>query len=498
MSLKSQITQVYANLVYKSIQRNASEAIAHQERIMMSIVRKASKTIFGVDHNFSSIDEHKEFKDSIPVREYEELLPYMDRWKRGERDVLWPGVPKYFCKTSGTTAGTKYIPLTADSLPNHIHTARNALLCYTAETGHASFVDGKMIFLQGSPKMDVLPSGIPYGRLSGIVANHVPGYLQKNRMPSYETNCIEDWETKVNAIAEETLHEDMTLISGIPNWVRMYFEILLKKTGKNSIREIFPNFDLFVYGGVNFEPYRKKFQELIGATIPVVELYPASEGFLAFQDSREVEGLLLNINSGIFFEFIPADEYHTENRTRVSIKEVKLGVNYALILSSNAGLWGYSIGDTVKFVSLDPPRIVITGRIKHFTSAFGEHVIAEEVEKAMKSACDQLNIHITEFHVAPMVRPSSGLPYHEWFVESDNLSDKIQSMRDIIDNKMQEQNVYYRDLIVGQVLQPAIITVVRKGGFNDYMRSVGKLGGQNKVPRLANDRKIADVLEGFV
>jgi len=353
-----------------------------------------------------------------------------------------------------------------------------------------------MIFLQGSPQLDALPSGIPYGRLSGIVANHVPAYLQKNRMPSFETNCIEDWEEKVNRIADETIRERMSLISGIPNWVQMYFEVLLKKSGKQNIRELFPDFDLFVYGGVNFEPYRQKFEQLIGKRVPTIELYPASEGFLAFQDSQEADGLLLNVNSGIFFEFIPADEYFNESPTRLSLSDVRVGVNYALVLSNNAGLWSYSIGDTVKFTSLEPPRIKVTGRIKHFTSAFGEHVIAEEVEGAMIEACEQLGISVTEFHVAPMVAPAQGLPYHEWFIETDTAVGESmrERMRELIDHSMQRRNIYYRDLISGQVLQPAVLTFVRKGAFNDYMRSVGKLGGQNKVPRLANDRAIADAL----
>jgi len=480
------------------IRRDALRAVECQQQLMQSHVAKAANTVFGRDHHFHHIDSYDAWKQAIPVVEYEALLPYIERAKNAERDVLWPGIPQYFCKTSGTTSGTKYIPLTKDSLPNHIGTARNALLSYIAETGNSKFTSGKMIFLQGSPKMDTLPSGIPYGRLSGIVANHVPGYLQKNRLPSYATNCIEDWEEKVNRIAEETLRERMTLISGIPNWVQMYFEVLLAKSGKQTIADVFPDFDLFVYGGVNFEPYRAKFELLIGKRIPIIELYPASEGFLAFQDSQEADGLLLNVNSGIFFEFIPADEYFNEHPTRLSLSEVKVGVNYALILSNNAGLWGYSIGDTVKFTSLNPPRIKVTGRIKHFTSAFGEHVIAEEVEGAMIEACAELGVEVNEFHVAPVVAPAIGLPYHEWLIETDSAlpQDKRARMAALLDASMQRHNIYYRDLIQGNVLQPAVLTFVRKGAFNDYMRKAGKLGGQNKVPRLANDRKIAEGLRG--
>jgi hypothetical protein len=496
MTLKSVAAKLYARVVYKQIQRDASRAVECQEAVRRSLLNAGSQTAFGKDFRFSDVRDYTEWKQSMPIMEYEALTSYIERAKAGERDVLWPGKPKYFCKTSGTTSGTKYIPLTTDSLPNHIGTARNALLSYIAETGHSEFTSGKMIFLQGSPKMDLLPSGIPYGRLSGIVANHVPAYLQKNRMPSYETNCIEDWEEKVNRIADETLRERMTLISGIPNWVQMYFEVLLKKSGKQTIREVFPDFDLFVYGGVNFEPYRARFEQLIGKRIPIIELYPASEGFIAFQDSQEAEGLLLNVNSGIFFEFVPAEEYFNEQPTRLSLRDVTIGVNYALVLSNNAGLWSYSIGDTVKFTSLNPPRIKVTGRIKHFTSAFGEHVIAEEVEGAMIEVCSVLNIQVNEFHVAPMVAPASGLPFHEWLIECDSeLGEDIRRlMAAMLDSSMQQRNIYYRDLIQGNVLRPCVLTFVRKGAFNDYMRSVGKLGGQNKVPRLANDRAIAERL----
>jgi hypothetical protein len=474
--------------------KSFSDPVRSQQKVLKELVRKAENTAFGRDHHFSEIKSSKDFSANVPVRDYEQLTDYIQRVKSGERDVLWPGLPLYFCKTSGTTSGTKYIPLTKDSLPNHIGSARNALFSYIAETGKADFVSGKMIFLQGSPVLDQLPSGIPVGRLSGIVANHVPKYLQKNRMPSYDTNCIEDWETKVNAIADETIPTDMTLISGIPSWVQMYFEVLLKRTNRTNIREIFPNFNLFVYGGVNFEPYRARFEQLIGKALPTIELYPASEGFIAFQNSQKDNGLLLNVDSGIYFEFIKADEFFQENPRRYHLGEVELGVNYALILSNNAGLWGYSIGDTVKFVSLDPPKIRVTGRIKHYTSAFGEHVIGEEVDDVMSKAVERFNLKVNEFHLAPQVTPKEGLPYHEWFVEWEEQPNNLEDIAQYMDDLMVSKNSYYRDNIKGGVMRRLVITSVARGGFAEYMRSQGKLGGQNKIPRLANDRKIADFL----
>ena len=494
MSIKSSVGLWLGKRVQKTLLNENEHAQELQQKVLKKLLFEANNTAFGNDHQFKNISNHTEWTQAVPVRDYEELVPYIERAKAGELSVLWPGMPKYFCKTSGTTSGTKYIPLTQASLPNHIGSARNGLLNYIGETGKSNFVDGKMIFLQGSPELDRLDSGIPFGRLSGIVANHVPAYLQKNRMPSYATNCIDDWETKINRIVDETSKQDMRLISGIPSWVQMYFELLLEKTGKQTIKEIFPNFELFVFGGVNFAPYKSRFAELIGEEIPTIELYPASEGFLAYQDSQQAEGLRLNVNSGIYFEFIKADEYFSDNPKRYALHEVELGVNYALILNNNAGLWAYSIGDTVKFVSLNPFRILVTGRIKHFTSAFGEHVIGEEVDRAMSLALTQLQFSVNEFHVAPQVQPAEGLPYHEWIIEFNGEVPDLNVLQALLDNKMQEQNVYYKDLIVGHVLHSLKITSVKTGAFNAYMKSQGKLGGQNKIPRLANDRKLIDAL----
>lgn len=495
MGLKSAVSKPLAKWAMSSFYEAYKDPVMSQFMVLENLLRRSTNTAFGKDHRFVHIHHGKDFSQAVPVRDYEQIIPYIDRIKEGEKDVLWPGQPLYLCKTSGTTSGTKYIPLTKESLPNHIDSARTALFAYIAQTGKAQFVDGKMIFLQGSPKLEKLPSGVPYGRLSGIVANHVPSYLQKNRMPSYDTNIIEDWETKVHAIVKETSMQDMTLISGIPSWVQMYFELLLEYTNRANVREVFPNFDLFVFGGVNFEPYRAKFKELIGADIPSIELYPASEGFIAFQDSQDDDSLLLNVDSGIYFEFIRADEYFDENPRRYHLGEVELGVNYALILSNNAGLWAYSIGDTVKFTSLLPPKIKVTGRIKHFTSAFGEHIIAEEAEYVMSEAVRRFNLKINEFHLAPQVNPTDGgMPYHEWFVEWDERPSNISEIASFMNERMASKNVYYSDLIKGSVLKTLVITDVTKGGFADYMRSQGKLGGQNKIPRLANDRKIADFL----
>lgn len=498
MGFKATLIKPFAKIITRNIEKWASSAIEDQHRIMRQLVQKAQNTAYGKDHNFASITDYESFKARIPVRDYEGIRTYVDLIKKGERDVLWPGKPMYFAKTSGTTSGVKYIPLTKDSMPNHFGTARNALFNYYGKTGNGKWLDGKLIFLSGSPELDDV-GGIPTGRLSGIVNHQVPAWLRSNQLPSYPTNCIEEWEDKLENIVRETLGQKMTLISGIPPWVQMYYERLLEVSGRETIMELFPQFSVFVYGGVNYEPYRPKLEELVGKRLDSIETYPASEGFIAFQDDHQDKGLLLNTNSGIFFEFIPADEIFDENPTRLTLADVKMGVNYAIIINNNAGLWGYNIGDTVEFVSLNPYKIIVTGRIKHFISAFGEHVIGKEVEDALLGIADKNNIKIVEFSVAPQITPpEGGLPYHEWFVEFDEIPSDLKTFSQEVDAAMTRQNIYYKDLIEGQILRPLVIRPLQRDAFRHYMKTQGKLGGQNKVPRLANDRKIANALQEFL
>ncbi|MGB5982559.1 MAG: GH3 auxin-responsive promoter family protein [Nonlabens sp.] len=492
MSIKSFAAKIFAKKVHSDTVKWSRRPVESQEKVFKALINKAAQTQFGQDHKFAEISNHKDFIEKVPVRDYEQLKPYVDEVVAGKSDVLWPGKPLYFAKTSGTTSGAKYIPLTKESMPEHVKAARNAILSYIHETGKADFVDGKMIFLQGSPEMDE-KNGIKLGRLSGIVAHYVPKYLQKNRMPSWETNCIEDWETKVESIIDETIPENMSVISGIPSWVQMYFERIVQRTGK-KVGDAFPNFHLFIYGGVNFEPYRSKFRELIGRDVDSIELFPASEGFFAYQDKQDVKGMLLLLDAGIFYEFIPADRFHEPDAPRLTIGEVETGVNYVLIISTTAGLWAYNIGDTIAFTSTAPYRVVVTGRIKHYISASGEHVIGKEVEEAMNATTKATGISINEFTVAPQLSPEEGLPYHEWFVEFGKTPEDLNKFAEILDREMREQNTYYDDLITGKILQPLKVRIVEHGGFKKYMKSIGKLGGQNKLPRLSNDRKIADRL----
>ncbi len=494
--IKSKLALLLARWVVKQQQKWLKQPAEAQQRTFKTLVSKAASTQFGQDHHFKDIKTYEDFKRAVPIRDYEQLSPYVQQILEGKENVLWPGRPIYFAKTSGTTSGTKYIPLTKDSIPNHINSARDALLCYANEKNSAAFFDKNLIFLSGSPELET-KNGYHIGRLSGIVNHHVPSVLRRNQKPSFKTNCIEDWETKLEAVVEETLHADMSLISGIPPWVQMYFDRLNAKTGK-KIKDIFPNFNLFVYGGVNFTPYRDKIFESIGKKIDSIETFPASEGFFAYQNQQDDPNLLLLLDTGIFFEFVPADEYFNPNPTRLSIADVKIGVNYALIINNNAGLWGYSIGDTIKFVSKDPYKIVFSGRIKHFTSAFGEHVIAEEVEKTLKAALAQYpETKVLEFTVAPQVNPQEGLPYHEWLIAFDEKPHDLNAFALHLDTTLRSLNLYYDDLIRGAILKPLQVKCLQKDAFRSYMKELGKLGGQNKVPRLSNDRIIADKLYAY-
>ncbi|MGC1516231.1 MAG: GH3 auxin-responsive promoter family protein [Maribacter sp.] len=496
MSLKTLAAKIFARRVAKRTAQWVGNPIKTQEAVFQRLIKKGAKTKFGLDHGFSAIRTHEEFKEQVPIRDYEELKTYVTLTVAGDEDILWPGKPVYFAKTSGTTSGAKYIPITHESIKEQVRASRNAILSYIHETGNADFVTGKMIFLQGSPVLEE-KNGIKLGRLSGISAHYVPNYLQKNRMPSWETNCIEDWETKVNAIVAETKNEDMTVIAGIPSWVQMYFERLKENTNQN-IGDLFKNFELFIYGGVNYEPYRKKFESLIGRKVASIELFPASEGFFAYQNSQKEKGMLLLLDAGIFYEFVRSDEFFNERPTRLTLKDVEVDVDYVMIISTNAGLWAYNLGDTIRFISVHPFKIVVSGRIKHFISAFGEHVIAKEVEEAMLVATHATEASVSEFTVAPQTHTEEGtLPYHEWFIEFEQLPNDMDVFIHRLDEALQQQNSYYYDLIVGKVLQTLKVTPIATGGFLEYMKSIGKLGGQNKVQRLSNDRKVAEALSEY-
>ncbi|WNJ19586.1 GH3 auxin-responsive promoter family protein [Pontibacter sp. G13] len=497
MSLKAFIGKLWARNRAQKLRKIAANATGHQQDTFLYLVKQGRKTQFGQAHGFEDIQSVKDFQQRVPIRNYEQAKGWFDKIYQGEDDVMWPGKPLYLAKTSGTTSGAKYIPLTRESMVNQVRGARDTLLAYIADSGNPAFLDGKMMFLSGSPEIESNPNGIMTGRLSGISNHFVPNYLLRNRVPSWEANIIEDWETKVKTIVQEIKGEDLRLISGIPPWVQMLFEELQEQTGKGPL-EVWPNLQVFVQGGVDYRPYQPIFDEYFGDRVDTVELYPASEGFFACQTSLDDDGLMLLPDNGIFYEFVPLAEYGKADARRLTLEEVELGEQYALIISTNAGLWGYDIGDTVKFTSLNPPKIRVSGRVKHHISAFGEHVISEEVNRAMMDATVETKAQVQEFTVAPLILEEKGSSAHEWFVEFTELPVDLDVFAEALDQSLRKQNPYYNDLREGNILRRAIVRKLELNATRAYMKQIGKLGGQNKFPRLSNNRDLVDKLTPWV
>ena len=497
MSIKSFLGSLWATNRARKVNKAMNNALELQEKTLKQLIARSQHTAFGKDHHFDEIHTYEDFKARVPIRNYEQSRPWLDRVVKGEEDISWPGKPLYLAKTSGTTSGAKYIPISKESIQCQVAGARDALMMYMSETAKTGFLNGKMMFLSGSPEIEENEYGIKTGRLSGIVNHFVPSYLQRNKVPTYEANIIEDWEEKVKAIVKEVSKEDLRLISGIPPWVQMFFEELEAQTGKQPL-EVWPNLQVFVQGGVDYSPYAPIFDQYFQDRVDIVEVFPASEGFFAYQNTQEDDGLMLMPDNGIFFEFVPMDEYGKEDPQRLSLGEVEKDVQYALILSSNAGLWAYDIGDTVKFTSLEPFKLRVTGRVKHFISAFGEHVISEEVNKAILEAQKSAGGEFQEFTVAPLIVEAKGESAHEWLIEFTEIPSNWELFIDALDQALRKQNAYYDDLRDGNILRKAEVKAIQLNASREYMKAQGKLGGQNKFPRLSNDRKIADFLYGFL
>jgi len=496
MGFKKFIVKILANNNEKSVHKRSNNAIGHQLKLFKYLTSVLHKTEYGKILGAQKDITISSFQKKIPIVNYEKITPFINKIANGEKNVLWKGLPKYFVKTSGTTSGVKYIPLSREMLKIQIRSTKEALLLYAQQTKNYDIINGKMMFIQGSPVVGRYKK-VPCGRLSGIVANYVPSFLQKNRLPSMKTNSIEDWELKIKNIINETRNEDLRLIGGVPPWVIMYLEALLKTCNVNSIKKIFPNLSVFVYGGVNFSPYKNTFKKLVGK-IDFLELYPASEGFIGYQDNYKNTGMLLLTNHGVFYEFIETlDFINNENPKRVWLKDVKLNTDYVIILNTCAGLWGYNIGDTIKFISVNPYKIVITGRVQHFISAFGEHVINSEVEQALAESLKKHGGEIIGFTVCPEINKDSGAPGHDWFIEFNKEPEDMRVFSVFLDQSLRSKNIYYNDLVGGKIIRPLNVFRLKRGAFNKYMDSVGRLGGQNKCPQISNDRKIGNYLSKF-
>ena len=497
--MKEKVVRLWAQYFASRQKKWISKPIESQAEQMHSLIARARATKFGREHRFSEIRSYKDFKDAIPLRDYESFSQYVDQILRGESNVVWPGRPQYFALTSGTTKRRKYIPITRDSLRYQIALSQAATLSYVASTGRTDFLSGLGFHYSASPVLEDV-HGIPSAPLSGIVHHHLPFYLKPFRLPSLKVNCIPNHVEKLKAIIKETSNKPISLIAGIPIWVQEYFDNLCEYTGKDTVMEIFPQLSLYIYGGTSLTSYRHRMMKRIGRELPTLELYPASEGFFAYQDLPDPkEGLLLQLAHGMFFEFVPLSEVSKPNPTRYDVSEVRVGEPYALVVSSNAGLWSYMIGDLVSFTSLDPCRVRMIGRTGHYLSAFNEHLIAEEVEHAIEAAIKQCpETRILEYTVAPYIAQNKGASYHEWLISFDVLPKDMELFSSTIDKKIQEHNFFYRNLRLSKTLAPARVSTLQPDAFMKYMKEVGKVNPQRKVPRLSNDRVIADALSPYL
>ncbi len=491
MFLPSFLLKILAKKNFKKCSLDSNFTLSNQQKVFKQIVLNGSRSSFAKDFGISKSMSYNKFINRVPLLSYEDFKKYINRISLGEKNILTSGTPSYFAITSGTTSGTKYIPLTKEMMNMQTRAIKELLLLYAYQKNYYNIVGAGMMFIQGSPSLRRF-NNMPYGKLSGIAAHHVPFYLKKNRFPSMETNQITPWGEKIKLIAKETINKDMHIIGGIPPWVITYFKELLSLARCERVKDVFPNLQVYIHGGTSFESYKKNFFKLCGS-VDTLEVYPASEGFFAYQDVIEDKALKLLTNHGVFYEFVSLDDYNAGlEQNRVPVEGVDLNIDYVMIVTTIAGLWSYNTGDTVRFVSKNPYKILFSGRASQFCSTFGEHVIEKEVLSSLEEAVLCFGGVVVEFTVAPYISDSTSC--HQWFVEFSVTPNSISSFRKKLCETMRRQNPYYKDLVDSGVIKTLELKPVKSGGFAAYMKSIGKFGGQNKCPHLTNNRSIADFL----
>ncbi len=467
-----------------------------QAEVLAKLLSHSRETVWGREHGYASISSHEQFCNSVPLQTYEELIPYVERLRAGEKNLLWPGEMKWFAKSSGTTSTkSKFIPVSKESLEGtHYRGAKDCLVLYTALNPATKVFLGKGLTLGGSHQINNFSNNSLYGDLSAILIENAPGYADLIRTPPARIALLEDFEEKMRMITETTVNMNITSISGVPSWNLVLIRHILRATGKENLHQVWPNLEVFFHGGINFAPYREQFRRLLpDPKMNYMETYNASEGFFAIQDDLSDSSMLLMLDYGVYFEFIPAEIAGSDNPRTLTIGEVEKGVNYAVVISTDCGLWRYAIGDTVEFTSLFPHKIKITGRTKHFINAFGEEVIIDNAEKALEAACQGTGAHISEYTAGPVYMGNDTRGSHEWVIEFDSEPDDLDHFIEILDTALKSLNSdyeakRYRDLTLGR----PIVRVVPKGTFYKWFRERDKLGGQNKMPRLSNGREYVE------
>jgi len=488
--LKKRIHQVELFLKYP---------IDVQQELLFKLLYKAKNTEVGIKHHFSNIKSYKEFQQNVPIQLYESFEPLMERTRKGEQNVFWPTPIKWFAKSSGTTnSKSKFIPVSEEALEDcHFKAGKDMLCLYFNNNEDAQLFKGKGLRLGGSSAV-YEDNNSYFGDLSAIIIENMPFWADFSSAPKQETALMDEWETKMEAMINETIHEDITSLVGVPSWMLVLLNKVLERTGKSNILEVWPNLEVYFHGGVNFNPYREQFKKLIPKKgFRYFETYNASEGFFAIQDINNSSDMLLMLDYGIFYEFIPMDQYEGENSKAIPLQEVQLNTNYAIVITTNGGLWRYLIGDTVKFMSLDPFRIRITGRTKHFINVFGEELIIENAEDALNKACLKTDAEILEYSVAPIFMCDNKSGGHEWLIEFKKEPENIDYFTELLDNALKSINSDYEaKRYLNMTLAMPIVNIAPEGLFYNWLKQQGKLGGQHKIPRLSNSRKqLEELLE---
>jgi hypothetical protein len=469
-----------------------------QTEWLKKLLSAARGTEWGGRYEYKSINTYDEFRQRVPLNDYETLKPYVNRLKQGEQNLLWPTEIKWFAKSSGTTSDkSKFIPVSEEALEEcHFKGGKDLLSIYCNNRPETNLFNGKAIAMGGSHQITEVSNDSIYiqGDLSAILIQNLPIWVEFLRTPNLSIALMDDWESKIVRMAEVTMNHNVTNISGVPSWTLLLFKKVLENKGKSNLLEVWPNFELFIHGGVNFRPYREQFRQLFPSPqVSYLETYNASEGFFAIQDRFVEEDMLLMLDYGIFYEFIPMDSFHSDNPPVLSLDEVSKDINYAMVITTNAGLWRYVIGDTIMFTSLKPHRIKITGRTKNFINLFGEELIVDNAEKAIQIACNRCHCIVTDFTAAPVFYEGKSVGTHEWLIEFEKLPDDMNFFTNILDNALKSLNSDYEaKRYHDMLLQEPVIHVIPEQTFYRWLKSKGKLGGQNKVPRLYNDRKYID------
>ena len=468
-----------------------------QEELLLKLLNTAKNTQFGKKHGFSFIQNYKEFAETVPIQQYESIEPLIERCRKGEQNLFWPTNIRWFAKSSGTTnAKSKFIPVSNEALEYcHMKAGKDMLCLYINNNEETKLFTGKGLKLGGSSAI-YEDNNTYFGDLSAIITENLPFWADFSSAPRQEVALMAEWETKMEAIINETIHEDITSLVGVPSWMLVLLNKVLEKTGKDNILEVWPNLEVYFHGGVNFNPYREQYKKIIPKKdFKYYETYNASEGFFGIQDRNNSDELLLMLDYGIFYEFIPVNEFDGENSIAIPLSKVKKDINYAVVITTNGGLWRYLIGDTVKFTSLDPYRIKITGRTKHFINVFGEELIIENAEEGLKQACEKTNALIKDYTVGPIFMKDDKSGGHEWIIEFENAPENLDYFTELLDNSLKSINSDYEAKRYNNMtLALPKIHNARKGLFYDWLKEKGKLGGQHKVPRLSNSRWFLDEL----